>query len=225
MKKVKRFSKKEAIKLGWKTVKKNLWFLLGVELTVLLFVTFAEHSSSKIPESAWLANFVFSVSSICLSTVLTIGLTKIFLNLHDKKKVSFSDLYSHYKLLIKYLIAGTLSSIITFIGYLLLIVPGIILSIRLQFVSLLVVDKGMGPIEAIKTSWSITKGISWNLFLFLMLILLINIAGLLALVVGLFISYPIGMIAQVYVYRKLSFKINSKLSHELGREVISKNES
>jgi uncharacterized membrane protein len=73
----------------------------------------------------------------------------------------------------------------------------------LQYTTYLIVDKNLGPIEAIKKSWSVTRGNTWNLFFFGILLGLINILGMVCLLVGLFITIPLGMLATTFVYRKL----------------------
>lgn len=87
---------------------------------------------------------------------------------------------------------------------LLLAIPAIIVSLKLQFASYFVVDKNYNPIDAIKASWKITKGYPLQLFLFGLLLGLVVLAGLLAFVVGLLITIPTALIAQAYVYRKLT---------------------
>jgi uncharacterized membrane protein len=94
----------------------------------------------------------------------------------------------------------------------LLVIPGIIWSIRFHFFSYLIVDKGVSPIEALKKSSKITKGTKWDLFLFGILLVFINILGALALLVSLFVTMPATMVANAFVYRKL-------LSQE---EIVSK---
>jgi uncharacterized membrane protein len=89
----------------------------------------------------------------------------------------------------------------------LLIIPGIILSIRLGFFDYLIVDKDSKIIESLKRSWEITKGNVWNLFLLYILLGLINILGVFILIVGLFWSIPTTTIAKTFVYRKLSSEL------------------
>ena len=66
------------------------------------------------------------------------------------------------------------------------------------------IEKGLGPVEALKASSSTTMGAKWDLFLFGLLLGLINLAGFLCLVVGLFATIPTSMVAYAYVYRELS---------------------
>ena len=62
----------------------------------------------------------------------------------------------------------------------------------------------MDVIEAFKESGKMTNGHKWNLLLLLLLFLMITILGVMALGVGLLVAAPIVMIAQAYVYKKLS---------------------
>jgi uncharacterized membrane protein len=67
----------------------------------------------------------------------------------------------------------------------------------------LVVDKKMGPIEALKESKKLTEGKRMQLFYFVLAILGINLLGTLALGIGLFVSIPVSMLAMVHVYHTL----------------------
>jgi len=80
-------------------------------------------------------------------------------------------------------------------------VPGIILALAFIFSSYLIVDKGKGPIEAMKESWRITKGHWWKLFLLVLAIIGLNILGFILLLVGLLVTIPVSMIALSHAYR------------------------
>lgn len=138
------------------------------------------------------------------------GLIKIALRIYDNKKCEladvFSDLLSCLPLFFKYLSASIVYILIVLSGIILLIVPGIIWSIKFSFFSYFIVDKGLGPIEALKQSSVITNGVMRDLFLFWLLVSVINCVGLLAFFVGLFVTIPITMIAIGYVYRKLLYQ-------------------
>ena len=85
-----------------------------------------------------------------------------------------------------------------------LIVPGIYLAVKYQFVPYLIVDKGMDPIEAFKESGKMTDGSKWDLLLLLIVLGMIVIIGFLAFIVGSFVAIPVVMVAEAYVYKKLS---------------------
>jgi len=80
----------------------------------------------------------------------------------------------------------------------------IYVSIRLAFVEYIVIDKGSGPIVAIKESLRITRG-KWVGLLVLGLALIgITILDALALLLGLLVAIPLAMLATVHAYRTLS---------------------
>ena len=131
------------------------------------------------------------------------GLVKVALRFCDQEKGRFSDLLSQRRLFFKYLFALILYGLIVFGGTLLLIVPGIIWGIKFWFFDYFVIDKKMGPIEALKKSYAVTTGVKWNLFVFFLALTGINLLGALCLLIGLFATIPTTMVAWAFVYRKL----------------------
>ena len=86
---------------------------------------------------------------------------------------------------------------------LLLIFPGIIWAVKFSLSRYFVVEKGLGPIEALKASSRTTKGVKWELFGFGIVCTGINLLGLICLVVGVFATWPMIMVAHALVYRQL----------------------
>lgn len=78
--------------------------------------------------------------------------------------------------------------IIVGIGFMMIIVPGIIFACRLAFVPYLIIDREMEITEALSKSWEMTKGYGWQIFFMAILSFFIVIGGLLALIFGVFIS-------------------------------------
>jgi uncharacterized membrane protein len=74
----------------------------------------------------------------------------------------------------------------------------------LMFVPYIVIDRGLGPIEAMKESWRVTKGHKWQLFLLFLALIGLNILGAIALIVGLLVTIPITMLAAAHAYRTLT---------------------
>jgi len=73
-----------------------------------------------------------------------------------------------------------------------------------MFTSFIVIDRALGPIDAMKESKRITSGYRWRLLGFVLLLALINLAGVIALVVGLLVTVPVTSIAFANAYRVLS---------------------
>ena len=121
----------------------------------------------------------------------------------DGDRGELVDLFAQIPLIIPYFIASIVVGIITTTGFVLLIIPGIYWGLRFQFFGWVIVDKEVGPLEAMQESWEITRGSAGNLFLFALLLFAVNLLGLLALGIGLIITVPLSLVATGYVYRTL----------------------
>jgi len=71
-------------------------------------------------------------------------------------------------------------------GLFALIIPGIIIGCRLIFVSYIIMDKKLDPIEAVELSWKLTRGHGWQIFFMGFVSIFIIIFGLCMLIVGIF---------------------------------------
>ena len=199
------FSKKEAISYGWKATKANFKFFVLLMLSLFAVNVLPGMLRDNItPDKNSLIAFLISIISWILQLIVGLGLIKIALEIQDHKKTHYSDLFSQSHMVINYFLASFLYGLIVIAGLILLIVPGIIWGIKYQYFSYFIVDKEMGPIEALKASSKITKGSIWNIFLLRILLILINIGGAILLGIGLLATVPIGMMAEVHVFRKLS---------------------
>jgi uncharacterized membrane protein len=99
------------------------------------------------------------------------------------------------------------------IGLIFLIVPGIFILAILFFVPYVVVDEKRGILQSLARNMELTKGIRLQLFLFILVLIVVNVLGVLALGVGLLVTFPVTYLASAYVYRR----VNSP--QELGQSV------
>ncbi len=83
-------------------------------------------------------------------------------------------------------LANLLVSALVILGCFALIVPGIIIGCRLVFVSYIVMDKKLDPIEAVELSWKLTRGHGWRIFAMGFVSLFILLFGLIFFIVGIF---------------------------------------
>lgn len=202
----KKFSIEKAISESWEIIKNNLGFILSLQVIVLIINVFPQAADYiyKDVSSMEVPLLAISVTFFILQLITSIGIIKIYLSLHDKKEEKdVMVLFSGVNYLFRYILASVVYGLIVFGGFLLLIVPGIIWSIKYQFFAYFIIDKDMKPMEALQASARITEGQKMNLFLFGCVLILVNFAGLLALGVGLLVTIPLTSMAVVYVYRKL----------------------
>lgn len=87
--------------------------------------------------------------------------------------------------------------------FIVFIIPAMYITARLFPAKYLSVEKSQGSIKNIKESWNITKDNGWKIFWKTLLIGLFIISGFVALIVGMIITLPIGMIVMAMLYREL----------------------
>jgi uncharacterized membrane protein len=189
------------IRFGWNTLKSNRQFfvVLMVIVTALYYIPaliqimFLSKAISP-PEAFSLEMIaIFSVIIyVIIYQVVELGLLSITLDFRDGKSPEIEDLFSNYRLFLKYFAASIIYGLMVAIGFILLIVPGIYLALKYTFYGYLIVDKGLGPIEALKESGRMTEGAKKDLFVFW---LTLGCSILIIMIfLGLFIAIPVGVI-------------------------------
>jgi uncharacterized membrane protein len=110
------------------------------------------------------------------------------------------DLFTVGPFFLAALLAGLLAGLAQAVGLLLLIVPGIILALGLMLHKYAIVDQDLGPIECLKESWRLTDNEKFDLFLWGLAVMGINIAGFCCCIVGLLVTVPVTQIGTAYIY-------------------------
>lgn len=188
------FSKGAAIRFGWATATGNLGlFVLAIAIIMGIGLMPAVVTDS------WVVMVVTWVFDMAVG----MGMLRMSLRFVDGEKGELVDLFSTISLIPKYLLASIVVGAVVTVGFCLLVLPGIYWSVRLYLFPWVLVDKGVGPIEAIRQSWEMTRGSFWNLFLFGVLLCLINILGMCAILLGLLVTIPLSVVAIGFVYRRL----------------------
>ncbi|MGA7456483.1 MAG: hypothetical protein WBW51_04030 [Methyloceanibacter sp.] len=204
------FSTSEAIRFGWETFKRRPWFLVGATFLILLASAICDGFTSGIDAaltgSAEDPSIIGTVINLALGTLVSMGATAFFLAAHDNPDAADLSLLWHPRPFWKYLGTSILLSLAVGIGFVLLIVPGIMFGLMFMFAPFVVIERELGPIDAMNESNRLTRGHKWQLLGFVLLLVLINLLGLLALVVGLLVSIPVSTLAFVHAYRVLGGK-------------------
>ena len=117
--------------------------------------------------------------------------------------VSFRNLFAGFSKFDKLFLTFLLYTLAVVGGFILLIVPGIILLIALWPAFLLVMEDDLGPVDAIKGAWALTRGYKMKLFVLGLVSFAAIIAGLLALGVGLFVAGPVVELARIGAYQEM----------------------
>lgn len=192
------FTVKELLSFGWTAFQKRPWFFVGTVLVyaIIQFVLGALQEAMPGAVSFLLSFFV--------STLISLGLMSVYLKAHeDTAAPTLKDLWNPAPFW-RYLGASILIALAVGVGLLLLIVPGIIVALGLSMGGYLVIDKGYGPIKALKESWAMTRGSRVKLFLFALAVLALGIIGAIPFGLGLLVVAPVTMLATVHAYRTLA---------------------
>ncbi len=135
------------------------------------------------------------------------------------------DLGKDYKLLkpfIKPLIVTSFVFTLAFmLGMLALIVGSYVVMLGCFFAQFLTIDKNISGIAALKASWRITEGHKLNLLGFFLVANLLNMVGMMACGLGLFITIPMTMVAVVTIYDSLVEPGNAYLYNATESQVFS----
>jgi uncharacterized membrane protein len=102
-----------------------------------------------------------------------------------------------------YILTALLVAVMTFVGLILCILPGIAVIFFTMFWGYFVVDKQMKPVEAITASFNLVKDNIAAVIIFLLLSWLVTLLGVVACVIGLAVAIPVVVIATGYMYMRL----------------------
>ncbi len=173
-------------------------------------------------ETAWnmtlkfIAPLIFMTLVMFLLWFFTIGILapvtmagymhSILLMVRDGREPKIQDLFSQMKLFLPLLGFSILVFIATMIGFMLLVLPGIVISLVISFCCLymlpLMTDKDLGLFDAIKESYTMTtQGVFVDQIVVLILFLGISAAGS-AVFIGSLFTQPLATIFLLSVYEE-----------------------
>lgn len=124
---------------------------------------------------------------LLVAPVFMYGSNMIFLQAVRKIKPDFEYLIKGFmENYLHIILANLLVFALVVLGFFALIIPGIIIACRLAFVSYIIMDKKLDPIEAVELSWKLTRGHGWQVFLLGFVSIFIFILGFCLLFIGVF---------------------------------------
>ncbi len=183
----------EAIEFGWNSVKSHLGFFIGV------FLLFAALSFMISNAHAIGTRIVLGL----LVSGMSLGYIKVAIDIADKKSPEFKELFSCFSLLLKYLIALVLYTVVVSVGLALFVIPGIIWAVQFGFYPFVIVKERMWPLAALRKSSNLTSGVKGRLITFALALFGINLLGVIALGIGIIVTIPLSIIAAAHVFRQL----------------------
>lgn len=141
--------------------------------------------------------------SFAISPALMMGNFIVAAKLLHRHTPRFGDFFSGFFLLWPLLLVSLVGSLLIGIGMIFFIIPGIYLTVSYLFASCLVVDRRLDFWTALEMSRRTVTPLWFGFFAFLLLMLLINLAGALLLGIGLLASVPISFCALTVAFQDL----------------------
>ena len=192
----------EIIKPSRKLARKNVWkYWFWIALIFILQITQNELSDPSRPTTLFVSVLIILLGLAYLR--IDLGLKNLSLSIIQEKKAKTFDIFVNPDKFLKYFLAYLLTLLFTIFGIILFVIPGIFVALRLKMVPYVILEENIGPWDAIKKSWELTKWKVANILALNIVLGAINILGLVAIIVGLFWTLPLFYLANVMFYKKL----------------------
>ena len=199
------FSIPAALRNGWAATKRHFWMWVGI----LVFFVALEIVASVVTQQLGMAvGSVVAIVLFFLYFLIMIGLFTVGLAHARGQDVSFGTLFSGASLILKMIAGMILYTLIILVGFILVLIPGIIWMYKYQLFYFYIVDKKMGPIEALKASGQATKGAKLDMFSFQMLTQVLMLVSMIPFFLGLFVTFPLTVVASAHMYLQLSGQVD-----------------
>jgi hypothetical protein len=188
---------------GWALVRSDFWPLVGTTALVLVLLAAA---SSLGMESKTVGHVTFTTSlmSVLVTGPLMGGLCFYLLKKIRGERVRTETAFAGFsRSLLQLFLASFVTEVLTLIGLVCFVLPGIYLFVAWLFALPLVIDKRLEFWPAMRLSRKAIHKHWWRFFIFIVVLAALNFAGLAACVIGLFFSIPVSFAALMYAYEEI----------------------
>lgn len=200
---------------AWRLVKGNK----GIICLAVIFLAFCSIGATKVLEilgvpngqaeitsGEWFRGYGLSIMSGWIIAPFTAPLAAGLYLLSIKRAatipVSFNELFAYFPNVLNLIILSVLSTVLIYIGFALLILPGIYLTVAYAFAVPLMLDKKLSPWQSLETSRRAVTHHWFPIFGFGILLYLILILSAFTLV-GLIWTVPMCLLAYGLLYRTI----------------------
>jgi serine/threonine protein kinase/cytochrome c-type biogenesis protein CcmH/NrfG len=179
---------------GWALVKSDFWPAVGVTALILLLQNAANST----------------LIGLVVGGPLSGGLWWYFLKKIRGEHPNVGTVFSVFSIaFVPLFLAGLVTWLLTMLGLICLILPGIYLAIAWLFTLVLVIDKRLDFWPAMELSRRTINRHWWKFLWFVIVLGLLDLAGLVFCVVGFFIAAPITWAALAYAYEDIIGTVKS----------------
>ncbi len=207
------FSATNIIGQAWDLWKRHIvftWMILGITLAIHIVFTILDPKGES---------FLVAILSSLVSLFFGLGTIALFLKLvRTDQEGEIKEIVGQVDIYMQAVIATIVFALMLFVGFILLIIPGIYVAVRFMFLSYVLVDQKLGWKESLREASRLSEGNRLNLFGFMVLLALMNMLGALALVIGLLVTAPLSYIAMTMAYEYLKKEKSGVATEEVKVE-------
>ena len=203
-----------ALGYGWRKFTQNVGSILLFTLVLLLgsivlgiVGSIIDRAVFGTPDDGFFSQSTHTVFSSLLGFVgqafFGAAVVRAALDLTEGRGLNIGDVFRRINFGTVVVLA-VLVAIIETIGFILLVIPGLVAILFLYFATYFLLDRDLGPVDAIKASFGLVghdlgKALVWAVVAFL-----VSIVGVCACFVGLLVTIPVATIGTAYTYKKLT---------------------
>ena len=181
-----------------------LYFLIFIGAGLVFGVLAAILATTGADES------VISILSLVFQLVITVvslpmGYAIMIMAMRHAhgKSVSAGEIFRHFGVIGSLFVTYLIEMILIMIGFFLLVLPGIYLMFAYMYAMPLIIEKKMGPWQALETSRRALTKVWFRFFGLVWLIMLINMLGTFTLGIAWIWTVPWSILAMTLVYEKI----------------------
>jgi predicted Ser/Thr protein kinase len=187
---------------GWKLVRSNFWPLVGVTALVLALFSLAG-SVGGLSVGAQPSQTT-SVLAVLVWGPLMGGLYSYFLKRIRQEQTTIETAFSGFSKRFLHLFLGSfVTGLLTGLGFFCLVLPGIYLLVAWIFTLPLVIDQGLDFWTAMEVSRKVVTKHWWKLLGLMLVLMLLFLAGIAALIIGVFVMMPVMLATLMYAYEDI----------------------
>jgi uncharacterized membrane protein len=208
-----RWSVGNALAYGWRKFAENLGpiFVLSLILFVGVVVfgiagAIVQSALASSESGLWAqqsASAVFSLLNFFISTLLGGLVVRGALALTEGRRPEIGSILGRIDIG-QLLLLAIISAVITAVGFLLCIIPGLVAMLFFYFATYFLVDRRLSAVDSLKASVNLVRGRLGDTLLWAIVAVIVSAIGLCLCGVGLLITYPLAIIATAYSYKRFT---------------------
>jgi uncharacterized membrane protein len=203
------FSAGDAIGYGWKKFRENAGpIILATLILIAAYIVLSLIGRAVAGDDMGSTGFSFSLGGFLIQILTSLvgyivgaALIRGALDVTEGKKFDLAAAFGN----LNYgnvIITSLLLAVLETVGFILLIIPGLLVAFFTIFAMYFVVDKDQSPIDAIVSSFNLIRANAGDTLLLILLSIAVVFVGFLALCIGVFVALPVVALAWAYAFKK-----------------------